>query len=45
MKQTADKGQTKALEFQAVNSGKFTYYCDLCGGLTSKTIGYIIVAP
>ncbi len=45
MKQTATKGQTKILEFQAVSQGKFTYYCDLCGGLTSKTIGYIIVAP
>lgn len=45
MKQTASKGQTKVLEFQAQATGKFTYYCDLCGGLKSKTVGYIIVAP
>lgn len=45
MKQTATKGQTKILEFQAVSDGKFTYYCSSCGGINSKTIGYIIVAP
>ncbi|MFA7201574.1 MAG: cupredoxin domain-containing protein [Candidatus Paceibacterota bacterium] len=45
MKQTASKGQTKVLEFQAQATGKFTYYCDLCGGLKSKAVGYIIVAP
>lgn len=45
MKQTATKGETKIFEFQAVSEGKFTYYCNSCGGLDSKTKGYIIVAP
>lgn len=45
MKQTAQKGQTKILEFQAQATGKFTYYCELCGGLKSSALGYIIVAP
>jgi len=45
MKQIVNKGQTKVLEFQAVTTGKFTYYCALCGGLGSKAIGYVIVAP
>jgi plastocyanin len=44
MKQTADKGETKVFEFQAVMTGKFTYYCDSCGGLDSQTKGYIIIA-
>lgn len=44
MKQTAEKGQTKILEFQALTTGKFTYYCESCGGLNSKAKGYIIVA-
>jgi plastocyanin len=44
MKQTANKGQTKVLEFQANATGKFTYYCDSCGGLKSSAKGYIIVA-
>ena len=45
MKQTAQKGQTKVLEFQAQAVGKFAYYCDSCGGLKSSAVGYIIVAP
>lgn len=45
MKQTAQKGQTKVLEFQAQAVGKFAYYCDSCGGLKSTAVGYIIVAP
>ena len=45
MKQTAQKGETKVLEFQAQATGKFTYFCELCGGVQSKAIGYIIVAP
>lgn len=44
MKQTAEKGETKILEFQAVNTGKFTYYCEVCGGLKSDAKGYIIIA-
>ena len=45
MKQVVEKGQTKILEFQAQATGKFTYYCDACGGLQSNTLGYVIVAP
>jgi len=44
MKQTAKKGQTKVLEFQAVEVGSFLYYCDACGGETSSAKGSIIVA-
>jgi len=44
MKQVATKGQTKVLEFQASATGKFTYYCDSCGGLSSSAKGYIIIA-
>lgn len=43
LKQTAQKGETKILEFQAVTEGKYLYYCDLCGGQKSSTKGYIIV--
>lgn len=43
MKQIAKKGEKKVLEFQAVSEGKFTYYCDSCGGLNSSVKGYIII--
>jgi heme/copper-type cytochrome/quinol oxidase subunit 2 len=43
MQQTAKKGQTKILQFQAVAEGSFLYYCDSCGGDTSKTKGNIII--
>lgn len=43
MKQTVNKGETKALEFQTVAAGKFMFYCDLCGGLNSEVKGYVIV--
>ncbi len=45
MKQTAQKGETKVLEFQATNAGKFTYYCDSCGGLKSNAVGYMEIVP
>ena len=44
MKQTAKKGQTKILEFQAVEEGSFLYYCNACGGETSNTKGSIVIA-
>ena len=44
MKQIAKKGQTKILEFQAVEEGSFLYYCNACGGETSNTKGSIIIA-
>jgi len=43
MKQTAQAGQTKILEFQAIAEGKFTYYCQLCGGPDKGPKGNIIV--
>jgi plastocyanin len=44
MKQTAKKGETKILEFQAVQEGSFTYYCEMCGGADGPTKGNIIIA-
>ncbi|MDD5098895.1 MAG: cupredoxin domain-containing protein [Candidatus Colwellbacteria bacterium] len=43
MKQIANLGETKIFEFQATDTGKFAYYCELCGGLASPAVGYIIV--
>ena len=46
MNQTAKKGQTKILEFQALQEGSFTYYCSSCGGPESGPKGaFIIVNP
>lgn len=43
MKQTAKKGETKVLQFQAVQEGSFTYYCQMCGGENGPTKGSIII--
>ncbi len=43
MMQTASQGQTKILEFQALQSGSFTYYCSSCGGPESGPKGNIII--
>jgi len=43
MKQTAKQGQTKILEFQAVQDGSFLYYCESCGGAEGTTKGNIII--
>ena len=43
MKQSAKKGQTKILEFQASNEGSFLYYCEICGGEQSTTKGNVII--
>ncbi len=45
LRQTAQKGETKILEFGANPSGKFTYYCESCGGLNSSATGFIVVVP
>ncbi|MFA5051383.1 MAG: cupredoxin domain-containing protein [Patescibacteria group bacterium] len=45
MDQTANLGETKILEFGAGTSGKFLYYCELCGGIEGKVQGHIIVVP
>lgn len=46
MMQKASMGQTKILEFQALQEGSFTYYCSSCGGPESGPKGtFIIVRP
>ena len=41
---SAQQGQKKVMEFQAVSKGSFIYYCDTCGGLNTETRGKFIVA-
>lgn len=43
MKVSAKKGETKAIEFQALQDGRFLYFCDSCGGPESVAKGEIIV--
>ena len=43
MRQVAEAGETKKIEFQAVNEGKFLFYSDLYGGLEGEMKGYIII--
>jgi plastocyanin len=43
MRQSAKKGETKILEYQAVSEGSYTYYCDSCGGANSPAQVKIIV--
>ena len=43
MKKEFKKGGSGVFEYQAVAPGKFTYYCESCGGLNSKTKGYFIL--
>ncbi|MFZ4648217.1 MAG: cupredoxin domain-containing protein [Patescibacteria group bacterium] len=43
MSQQAKQGQKKNLEFQALSSGSFSYYCDSCGGMSSQAKGKIII--
>jgi len=45
LKQTAKAGESKVIEFQALNPGTYAFYCELCGGLQSKTKGVILVVP
>ncbi len=40
---SAKKGETKAIEFQALQDGRFMYYCNSCGGPESTAKGEIIV--
>ncbi len=39
------RGRTKLIEFAAVTSGKFTFFCESCGGTASKSKGFLIVVP
>jgi len=43
MKQVAERGETKIIEFQALEQGKFLFCSELYGGLEGKMKGYIIV--
>lgn len=43
MQQFAKQGQTKVLEFQALQSGSFLYFCESCGGVNSAAKGTIII--
>jgi len=43
LRQVADAGQTKIIEFQAIEKGKFLFYSELYGGAQGKMKGYIIV--
>lgn len=45
MMQSAKTGETKILEFQALRTGDFTYYCPSCGGPTKGPTGHIIIVP
>lgn len=38
-------GKAKIVEFGAVATGKFTFFCELCGGIKSGSVGYLIVVP
>ena len=40
-----NKGKTKKVQFQALNPGKFTFYCSTCGGPKNGPVGYVIIAP
>lgn len=37
------KGKTQTIQFQALQSGNFTFYCASCGGPSSGPVGHIIV--
>lgn len=41
--QIVKKGETKVFEFQANKSGKFLYYCPLCGGPETGPVGDVII--
>jgi len=43
MMQSAKAGETKILEFEANRDGRFSYYCETCGGFPRGTSGEIIV--
>lgn len=43
MMQNAKQGETRILEFQALQEGSFTYYCSSCGGPETGPKGNIII--
>ncbi len=40
---TVKKGETKVIEFYAVQDGNYVYYCETCGGVNSKAKGEIVI--
>jgi len=43
LKRVVEAGNSVKIQFQADQVGKFTFYCDLCGGLKSGVTGVLIV--
>lgn len=39
------KGVAQTIEFAGVTTGKYTFFCESCGGPASGPVGYIIVVP
>lgn len=37
------EGKTQTIQFQALQSGNFTFYCSSCGGPSKGPVGHIIV--
>lgn len=37
------KGETQTIQFQALRSGDFTFYCESCGGPSKGPVGHLIV--
>ena len=37
------KGKTQQIQFQALQSGNFEFYCGSCGGPAKGPVGHIIV--
>ena len=37
------KGKTQTIQFQALNTGNFTFYCASCGGPSKGPVGHVIV--
>lgn len=44
-KESIPKGTSKRIQFGATASGKFTFFCSVCGGPEEGPIGFIIIAP
>lgn len=41
---TIPKGKTQTIQFQALQTGNFTFYCASCGGPSRGPVGHLIVA-
>ena len=39
------KGKTQTIQFQAMASGNFSFYCSSCGGPLKGPVGHIIIVP